>query len=154
MIALESRRRSTQWLLGAAAAVVAVVAASALVAQRGNDTDVLAAIDITSEGLDGAPVGLNAMAVVELVDGHRQLKVGAADFTIANDEFLELWLINGDVTDMVSLGTFTSLDAQHTYAIPDDVDLDTFPIVDVSIEPTDGDPSHSGHSVLRGRLDA
>ena len=33
------------------------------------------------------------------------------------------------------------------------LDLGRFPIVDVSVEPLDGDPTHSGVSVVRGVLD-
>jgi hypothetical protein len=32
------------------------------------------------------------------------------------------------------------------------VDVGEYPVVDVSIEPTDGDPAHSGNSVVRGTL--
>ena len=36
--------------------------------------------------------------------------------------------------------------------VPSGVDLTEYPVVDVSVEPLDGDPSHSGVSVVRGRL--
>jgi hypothetical protein len=32
------------------------------------------------------------------------------------------------------------------------VNISTYPVVDVSIEPADGNPAHSGNSVVRGRL--
>jgi hypothetical protein len=38
------------------------------------------------------------------------------------------------------------------YQIPPDVDVGAFPVVDVSIEPPDGVPTHSGVSALRGTL--
>jgi hypothetical protein len=50
---------------------------------------------------------------------------------------------------MVSLGP---LRADGRYAIPDGVDVRAFPVVDVSIEPLDGEPTHSGRSVMRGVL--
>jgi hypothetical protein len=50
---------------------------------------------------------------------------------------------------MVSLGPVRS---DGRYEIPAAVDVSAFPIVDVSIEPADGVPTHSGRSVLRGTL--
>ena len=50
---------------------------------------------------------------------------------------------------MRSLGL---LDDAGEYAIPADIDLSEFSVVDVSIEPDDGDPTHSGRSILRGTL--
>ena len=34
----------------------------------------------------------------------------------------------------------------------DGVDLDEYSIVDISVEPIDGDPAHSGDSIVRGQL--
>jgi hypothetical protein len=38
--------------------------------------------------------------------------------------------------------------------VPEGLDLDAFPIVDVSVEQLDGDPLHSGVSVCRGQIEA
>ena len=40
-----------------------------------------------------------------------------------------------------------------TLALPEGLDLAEYPIVDVSLEPLDGDPTHSGVSVARGELE-
>ena len=66
-----------------------------------------------------------------------------------DDGYLELWLIDPTVTRLVSLGP---LRTDGIYDIPAGVDPAAFPIVDVSVEPVDGDPTHSGDSVLRGEL--
>ncbi|MPY09819.1 anti-sigma factor domain-containing protein [Arthrobacter bussei] len=66
--------------------------------------------------------------------------------------FEEVWLIAPELDRMYSLGVLHGGDGSLT--IPDSVDLDEFPIVDVSDEPLDGDPTHSGVSVLRGTLAA
>jgi hypothetical protein len=66
--------------------------------------------------------------------------------------FYELWLLDldgGEVRDLRSLGR---VDAGGSFEVPDDVDLDRFDVVDVSLEPDDGNPDHSGDSVLRGDL--
>jgi hypothetical protein len=38
------------------------------------------------------------------------------------------------------------------FTIPVGLDPDDFALVDVSAEPFDGDPAHSGDSILRGEL--
>ncbi len=68
----------------------------------------------------------------------------------APGSYYEVWLIDRDVTKLVSLGP---LDAgRGTLPVPDGLDLAAYPVVDVSIEPFDGDPGHSSVSVVRGTL--
>ncbi|HEX6196344.1 MAG TPA: anti-sigma factor [Jiangellaceae bacterium] len=83
------------------------------------------------------------------VDGERRLDIDVADLPAA-DGYLEVWLLAPDVSGMVSLGILPGSTA--TLAIPDGLDVSAFPVVDVSIEPFDGDPVHSGNSVIRGEL--
>jgi hypothetical protein len=63
-----------------------------------------------------------------------------------------VWLIDRDVTRLVSLGVLTG--SEGRFAVPPSLDLTEFPVVDVSDEPLDGDPAHSGRSIIRGLLDA
>ena len=42
--------------------------------------------------------------------------------------------------------------ASGRFVVPDGIDLDEFTLVDVSAEPVDGDPAHSGDSIVRGEL--
>ena len=58
-----------------------------------------------------------------------------------------MWLIDSQVEGMISLGPFRG---NGDYPIPSSVDPAKFPIVDISIEPSDGVPTHSGVSILRG----
>jgi len=85
------------------------------------------------------------------IDGALAIDVDAP-LEAQGDDFLELWLLEVDedgVTDLVSLGR---VDGSGRYAIPEGVDLDTFSVVDISVEPNDGNPEHSGASVVRGEL--
>ena len=79
-------------------------------------------------------------------DGSLQLRLSTNDLD-AGDGFEVV--INPDVTQLVSLGP---LRADGVYDLPQGLDPAAFPIVDVSVEPIDGDPTHSGASVLRGEL--
>ncbi len=54
---------------------------------------------------------------------------------------------------MISLGALTA-GSQGRFTIPAGTDLSVYTIVDVSVEPLDGDPAHSKESLLRGTLDA
>ena len=62
----------------------------------------------------------------------------------------EVWLLSDDGRRLVSLGLLDGSDAR--LAVPAEVDLRQFSVVDVSVERADGNPAHSGDSVLRGRL--
>jgi len=68
----------------------------------------------------------------------------------APDTFREVWLITADASALVSLGVLDG--TEKTFAIPAGVDLNDYVLVDVSQEPVDGDPNHSGDSIVRGEL--
>ena len=63
-----------------------------------------------------------------------------------------MWLLKPDVSGLVSLGMLDGTTGE--FAVPAGLDLAEFPVVDVSDEPLDGEPAHSGVSVVRGALDA
>jgi anti-sigma-K factor RskA len=68
----------------------------------------------------------------------------------AESEFYELWLLNAP-DDLVSLGSFRVPESgEAEIQVPVPVEPDRFAFVDVSVEDVDGDPGHSGDSVLRG----
>ncbi len=89
-------------------------------------------------------------SVIERTDGTRVLEVElrAGDL---DDRYYEVWLIDEAVQDMVPVGVARA--GTVTFELPGGLDLGRFPIVDVSVEPLDGDPTHSGVSVARGVLD-
>jgi Anti-sigma-K factor rskA len=64
--------------------------------------------------------------------------------------YYEAWLLQPDAVRMVPVGVLRPGDT--VLPLPDDLDLGAYPVVDVSVEPMDGDPAHSGLSVARGSL--
>jgi anti-sigma-K factor RskA len=66
------------------------------------------------------------------------------------DSYREVWLIRNDAGALISLGILE--DTTGTFPIPEGVDLAEYSLVDVSVEPIDGNPSHSGDSIVRGEL--
>jgi anti-sigma-K factor RskA len=137
--------------LGAAAAFLAAVVGVFAYLQR-DDAPGATRVDevaLTNAGLE--PVGSSSggrAALVQLADGEYALDVQVDNLPKVNG-FLELWIIDTEVKGMYSLGP---INRSGRYALPENVDPTRFPIVDVSVEPADGQPAHSGKSILRGKL--
>ncbi|WP_432938027.1 anti-sigma factor [Kribbella sp. CA-253562] len=95
--------------------------------------------------------GSGTAGLVQAATG-QQLKVSASGLPAAGG-YYEVWLINEDGKRMVSLGV---LAAGHdgTFQVPGDLPSQGYRIVDVSLEPDDGNPAHSLDSVIRGTLPA
>lgn len=150
VVPIARRRTSWAWVAGAAAAGVVVGGAGVgWVASRDDDR----AEVVASAALDPLP-GWDAEGTARVEvrpDGERVLVVTVADGQ-ADDGFREVWLLRPDVSGLVSLGTLTGDSGR--FDLPPGLDLDEFSVVDVSLEPFDGDPAHSGDSIVRGPLDA
>jgi len=138
--------------LAAAAGVLALaaVATAVLVAVR-------APAPATSDGVTAPLVALGGTAArgeVVLADGpgRRSLVVETAGLPPA-DGFYEVWLLDLEQGRMVALGVLDDT-GRGRLTVPEGVRTSDYPEVDVSLEPDDGDPAHSGDSVLRGELPA
>lgn len=151
VVPLESRRRRTARLLAAAAAVVVVLAGITVVAldrERDSGTELVASAELTL--LDGG--GSGRAELVRRDDG-LHLVVDVADLTPAERaDFFELWLLTRDGTEPRSLTTFERRDGVVDVIVPGGIDIEEFPVVDISEELDDGDAGHSGKSILRGTL--
>jgi anti-sigma-K factor RskA len=139
-----NRSGSVPWFLAAAAAVVVVAVGGWLLTSAGEDSSVLAAGDLERLGAAGE----GSVQLVER-DGSFRLEL---DTTGIDPEggFVEVWVIDTEVERLVSLGP---LREDGVYKLPEGLDPEAFPVVDVSVEPFDGDPTHSGDSRLRGQLE-
>ncbi len=134
------RRHRRLAVAAAAAAVVVVLGFSAFTGEPDSPTYIAEA---TNADL---PEPYSGSASATITGDQLAISFSSA---LPDDEPLELWLIRPDLSDMVSLGL---LDDQGTYSVPEGYDPSEYSIVDVSIEPQDGDPTHSGRSILRGEL--
>ena len=156
-----ARRRSrTVAYLGAAAAAVVLAVAGFVVVTRdeGADAPVLAEADLTFDAQNYDPLGAVASTTAELVeqsDGTFEIRLVDTDLPapVEGQEDLELWLLNDPEapTDLVSLGVVDP-DEPGVFEVPAGYDPDTFFVVDISVEPRDGEPTHSGRTILRGPL--
>jgi hypothetical protein len=147
VLPFRSRRRPL--LLVAAALVTGgVVGAGAVaVVQSGNDGEPVTAVALDPLADSDAS---GRAEVVARDDGSRVVQV-ELDAPALDGEYYEIWLIDREVVGMVPLGVVRP--GTQTFELPPGLDLGQFPLVDVSVEPIDGDPAHSGHSVARGELD-
>jgi len=149
VVSLSSRRR---WL-----PVLAVAASAGLLAGVGalswNIMQPAPAVILATATLDAFPDWPDAtgQAVLESrADGARvlQLNIQATGGT----GFREVWLLNNDATELVSLGVVRG--QTGTFVVPDGLDIGRFNNVDVSAEPFDGNPAHSSDSIVRGQFES
>lgn len=141
------RRRLVPVLAATAALAVAVVA-------------VVLAVGGDDGGPARPPETTLALRALPGVSGRASLTIAGAEASLRGSglppsgphDYYEAWLADARGR-MVSMGTFRvrkdgKLDVHMAVA----VDVTRYALVDVSLEPDDGDPSHSKTSVLRARL--
>ena len=164
---MHARTGDMRILAVAAAGLLVGAAGTALVVPRLSGADaptsaVLAAADLEAfgagEGTDVAgSARLAAIGGPAEVGTHDQvLQVWLDDMPDTGDGFFEAWLIDPDTGAMVSLGpvrTDVPGGVATELTVPRGLDVGTYAVVDVSAEPLDGDPTHSGVSLVRGTLD-
>ncbi|KMM45032.1 anti-sigma factor [Cellulomonas sp. A375-1] len=151
VVPLTRRRRvAWGWIAGAAAAGVVIGGVGVGWVQSRDDRAQTVVATATLEPLPGWSAKGSATVQVAR-DGTRTLVVDVAEDT-APDGFREVWLLTPDVSGLVSVGTLAG--SSGRFDLPAGLDLDEFSVVDVSQEPFDGNPAHSGDSIVRGALTA
>ncbi len=149
-----ARRISVRPWAAVAAAVVAIavgIGVGALVQAREDTPAAGAQIALAPLG-PAAPTAAGTATMVDHDTGMRLAVRGLAPSHA--DQFYEVWLLDGP-TRVMSLGSFrvpASGDASVTVPLP--VNVADFRYLDVSIETEDGNPGHSGDSVLRAPTSA
>ena len=109
---------------------------------------------LASAELEALPQWTDSTGSAELAQtstGERVLRV-SLETGATGDGVREVWLLTEAVDGLISLGLLNGTEGE--FIVPDSVDLERFSIVDVSQEPLDGDPTHSGDSIVRGPLGA
>jgi len=152
---LSSKRRkvrtwSAGWVAGAAATAGVVggiggtLWLSGITSAPGETTVASAPLaDLATEASAG-------QAHVEVRDDGTRVLVVDTDYSQVADASIEVWMIDTEVEGMISLGYLSSDHGE--FVIPSGFDYSAYPIVDISIEPNDGNPAHSGESITRGIL--
>lgn len=146
-------------LVGAAAALLALVIGVGIFLSSYDDTgETLATATLVHDPVSFDSLGNAASGGASLVSHDDKLTIELVDSRLPDPgegADLEVWLIQpddeGNVVDIVSLGVVNP-DEPSVLDIPSSHDPAVYYVVDISIEPQDGDPSHSGRTILRGPL--
>jgi anti-sigma-K factor RskA len=135
--------RWAPWAVAAAIVLSAVIAAAVLLPLTGSEVVATASLE---------PLADVAAAHAELVidDAERSLEIDTLHLPPI-DGYYELWLMTREGDGLVSLGP---VGTRVRAAVPAAIDIGRFSVVDISREPSDGNPAHSTDSVLRGQLRA
>ncbi len=142
------RRRWVAPLLASAAAVV-VLGGAGVAWQALQPVPATVLASATLEAFPQWPGAAGSAVVEESADGGRIVDISLEAPLIA-EGYREVWLISSDTLELVSLGAVRG--ETGTFTIPDGLDLSRYDLVDISEEPFDGDPTHSGDSIVRGQL--
>lgn len=151
---LAARRRRRGWTPVAAAASAALVVGFGVgwaVSRQGPPEEGVVGAT-TLNALPQWPGANGTARVEEDEQGNRTLVVSVEvppDRHV--DGSMQVWLSDTRAMHMVPMGVMPGPSGR--FQLPPTMDLDTHPIVDVSLEPPDdADPAHSDVSVVRGRL--
>lgn len=160
VVSLADRRSkfSTRFLAAAAAFVVVAGGVAVVASLRSSGSDIVASAVLVHDAEAFDPLGADATATARLLEHDGVFEIRLDDAALPDPEAndLELWLIatdaDGKITDVQPVSL---VDAARpgTYAVPAGLSPDVYSVVDISIEPRDGDEAHSGRSILRGTLD-
>ena len=152
-----ARRWTTSFLVAASIAGVVVGGAAALgigtLLDEGEQAPIAAPTPVAQTQLVALPDhrGQGRAEIVETAAGTELIvDVSGLSSGSGSDGFFEVWLIDPDTLQMVGLGALTSDSGR--FLVPEGLDLSQYRLVDVSLEPFDGDPVHSQDSVVRGEL--
>jgi hypothetical protein len=151
-------KRWSRWVTPLAAAVVGIALGAGAVAvlQNRSTADTVEAVEAVAP-LKPVPTGPLAakdgqlLGQADLVASPTgpQVRVNAADLPAADTSAYEVWLF-GDNGKMVSLGTLS--DGNGSFTVPPGISTQEYRVVDISDEPPDGNPAHSGVSLIRGEF--
>ena len=137
-------------LVGALAGGAGVTVASQLRDSPQGDERAVVAVG-TAQLQPVAGGTMHGRAVMERESDERmELRVDVSE--LPGDGYLEIWLRDEDATRLISLGVLDS--RSTTVQVPPGIDLARYPVVDVSREDFDGDPSHGGETLAAGAMES
>lgn len=148
VVPMRAKRSVAPWLAVAAAVGLVLGGVGGAMLMRSSPADIVASTSL--EPL--ADYAATGNASIEVVDGTEVLAVDVSGLP-TTDGYFEVWLLAPDASSMIALGTLGP-DESAVLPLPAGISLADYPVVDISAEPYDGDPTHSTDSVVRGTLPA
>lgn len=105
--------------------------------------------DLVLNRIDDGPAGAHGDVLLAGSEQRATLEIGGLDPS-DDGRFYELWLLDDDGR-MIALGSFrVGADGEAEVDLPLPVEPERYQYFDVSLQEDNGDPAHSGVSVLRG----
>jgi len=155
VVSLDSRRpRRRNWVLAVAASFLGL-AVGVGITLAATQTDTPASVTIAQAQIVpvSAPTAHGKAVIKRVANGQRTMTINVKDLPVAKNGFYEVWLMNAKPVRFIAVG---SLDGKHNgvFQLPPGLDLSAYPYIDVSLQPFNGNPLHSGDSVVRGNLHA
>lgn len=146
-----STTKRRRWVapLAAVVAGIAIGAGAVAIAQNRSDNvtvEAVAPLTPVQTGPLSGEAGQFGEAELVAVPTGTQVRVNAPDLPPTGNAY-EVWLF-GEEGRMVSLGTLS--DGIGTFTVPQGINPQEYRVVDVSDEAPDGNPAHSGISLVRG----
>ncbi len=145
--------------LAAALALVIIGGLITVLATDGGSGEQTAGATLLSEGA-ADDIDVTATAAVLQGDDRQTLRLNfdrdlhtalvEDDLLTSGSEYLALWLTNPGRTEVLPLGVIYD---DAVIPLPSGVDITSFSVLDISVELVDGDPAHSGRTVMRGVLE-
>lgn len=146
------RRRRVSWVIASTLATLSLVIgiAGGIAFSQLNSTQV--ANVVASAELQAFPDWEDAQGEARLektASGQRELVVRLST-PLPPDGYREVWVMSPSLKKLISVGVLTG--STGRFALPGESILSEYPLVDISQEPNDGNPAHSGDSIVRGEL--
>ncbi|WP_374008287.1 anti-sigma factor [Leifsonia sp. LS-T14] len=151
-------RRRRRWpVVVSAVAVLAVAAVLALIvvirpaAQPQVQAQVQA--QATLAGLPTWSTSAGTATMEREPDGSTVLAVKLSSPAVhsGSTDYREVWLMNTELTKSISVGLLDG--GNGRFVMPPNIAAADYPVVDISQQPLNGDPAHSGNSIVRGTLE-
>lgn len=145
-----SRRRWAAGVAGAAVLLIALVLAVVAVVRPSPRVEAEAAL----AGLPAWSSSSGTATMERQPDGTTVLEVSLDSPAVhsGGSDYREVWLMNSDLTKSISVGLLDG--GSGRFAMPPNIAAADYPVVDISQQPLNGDPAHSGDSIVRGTLAA
>jgi len=145
-------RRWPRWAAPVAALFIgAALGAGVLIAAQNRADSVTVEATAPLTPVPGGPLrgqaGQWGTAELVVTNQGQQVRVTASDLPSMPGTSYQVWLFGNDGR-MVSLGSLDQ--GQGQFTVPDDISTQEYRTVDISDEPPDGNPAHSGISMVRG----
>ena len=152
VVALRPRwRRGAVLAAGAAGLVVAGAGVGGSIAALRDDQPASPPPPLATAALDPLDTpAASGQADLMQADTDRTLEVSVAGLDPQPGSYFEVWLLDATGSRLVSLGVLEG--DSGSFSVPSTLDVADYPVVDVSIEPYDGNPAHSAVSAVRGTL--